>query len=80
MCSQNTSCHAYKPTFVACSSCFRACPPNETVSMALTDRDNADGVDPGSLPRRSGSCAHNTQVLYDEVEYGSGVLSLKPVS
>ena len=35
---------------VAFNSCFRAYLPDETMSMASSDLDNADLVDPGSLP------------------------------
>ena len=48
---------------------------DETVSMASSNSDNADRVDPGSLPSGMRSFAHLWK-YFAEVEYESGVLSV----
>ena len=61
-------------------------PLDKTPSIAVTDWDNVDGVDPGSLSSGMRSLLDNMYATSAhiwkccaEVEYGSGVLLLKPV-
>ena len=52
------------------------------MSMALSNSNNADRVDPGSLPSGIRSFlghVHIYERCCTEAEYRSGILSLKPV-
>ena len=62
---------------VASISCFAASPLDETAFKASSDSGNADRVDPARLPI-SRSREH-IRKCSTEADYGSGILSLKPV-
>ena len=74
----NTSRHAYKPSLrLPWSSYFAAySASNETASATSNDSDNVVYIDSGSLPSGMRSFLGHVHM---QAEYGSGILSIKPV-